>query len=90
MRRSAETVVWGIHGACFGPPLAAPGHHKVVPLEDPRATVRYFVRSDKLTRLHRFARGESHALNLEAMVRQLAGAEYVARGPKTPPVLGPR
>jgi hypothetical protein len=74
-------VRWRVHDVAFGPPDAAPGRRRRVPLGSSRATYRWFVSAEGAERCHRFERGESRELTSEKVARQLAAAGFTGRIP---------
>jgi hypothetical protein len=50
-------VRWRVHDVAFGPPDAAPGRRRRVPLGSVRATYRWFVNAEGVERCYRFELG---------------------------------
>ena len=85
-----EGVRWHVHDVAFGPPDAAPGRRRRVPLESPRANYRWFVSAEGVERCHRFQRGESRTPTASNLARQLAAAGFTGRVPFDPARRSPR
>jgi hypothetical protein len=78
-----------VHDACFGPPLAAPGRFKVVPLESPQANTRYFVDVFEVVRAYSFRRTESRAITEAALIQQLHASGFTGTSRRTQGVRRP-
>jgi hypothetical protein len=66
----------------FGPPLAAPGKKRVMPLESPEADHRYFVSEGGVARAYHFTKKEVRALDPARLQQQFAGAGFVSTMPR--------
>lgn len=75
----SDSTLLRVHDACFGPPLAAPGQHRVVLLGDPRANTRYFVSEARVVRFAHLKRFDSRATDAETLARHFSAAGFVAQ-----------
>lgn len=85
----SDGVRYRIHDVAFGPPLAAPGKRRTMPLESFDANRRYFITAGGVARAYHFSKKENRALSVENLQQQLNGAGFVSTLPRTTGALKP-
>lgn len=76
---TADGARYRVHDAAFGPPLAEPGHYKLLPLGSAQANTRYFVDAFKTVRAYSFKRSESRAITEEALLTQFHASGFIGQ-----------
>jgi len=71
-----------VHDVAFGPPFAAPGKRRTMPLESHDANHRYFVSAGGVARAYHFTKKEDRRLSVEKLTQQLSGAGFVSTLPR--------
>jgi hypothetical protein len=70
------------HVVAFGPPLAAPGKKRTMPLESVEANHRHFVSEGDVAPAYHFTKQENRRLSVEKLEQQFHGAGFVATLPR--------
>jgi hypothetical protein len=81
----SEGTVWRVHDACLGPPLSAPGRHRLVELGASMGSTRYFVNEDRVVRCTPLKRNESRAIDEATLARHFSASGFIAQSPATVP-----